>query len=239
MGHDEGSPHFGEPLAHSARMRSVIEDAAQSFGASYRGRRSCGLSTIGCTSFFPAKPLGCYGDGGALFIADEELAAAASAIRTHGGTKRHHHTHVGTNSRLDTLQAAVLLAKLGPFREHEIAARATVAARYRDLLEGVCSVPTVAPGNTHVYAQYTVEVPERDAVVAAMQQRGIPVAVYYPRCIHTQPVFADLGYAAGAFPRAEAASQRVMSLPMHPYLSADDQQRVALALRESLDTVTA
>ena len=236
-----GQPCDIEGLAAVAERHQLhlMEDAAQSLGSERHGRRSGALTPIGTTSFFPAKPLGCYGDGGALFVADEAVAAAVAAIRTHGGTRRHHHTHIGTNSRLDTLHAAVLLAKLGPFRDHEIAARAAAGERYRELLGDLCGVPEVMPGNTHVYAQYTVEVPERDAVVAAMKERGIPVAVYYPRCLHSQPIFADLGYALGAFPCAEAASERVMSLPMHPYLSAEDQEQVALALRASLDTVRA
>jgi len=174
-----------------------------------------------------------------MFTADEDLAARLAAIRTHGGSRRHHHTEVGTNSRLDTLQAAILLAKLPVFRERELAARAEAAARYDELLADVCTTPAVAVGNTHVYAQYTVRVPERDRVVAAMKQRGIPVAVYYPACLHRQPVFAPLGYAAGAFPAAEAASQEVLSLPMHPHLTPADQAGVADALAACLQEVTA
>jgi len=234
-----GQPYAAEGVAAVAERHGlhVVEDAAQSLGSERHGVRSGALAPIGTTSFFPAKPLGCYGDGGAVFVADEALADAVAAIRSHGGARRHHHTHVGTNSRLDTLQAAVLLAKLGAFRDHEIAARAQAAARYGELLDDRCTPPAVAAGNSHVYAQYTVRVPRRDAVAAAMKERGVPVAVYYPRCLHTQPVFADLGYTVGAFPHAEAASEAVLSLPMHPYLTPEDQERVALALRESLDTV--
>jgi UDP-2-acetamido-2-deoxy-ribo-hexuluronate aminotransferase len=218
---------------------AVIEDAAQSLGATRSGVQSCAVGHIATTSFFPAKPLGCYGDGGAIFTPDAALAAKLAAIRTHGGTQRHHHTELGTNSRLDTLQAAVLLAKLPAFREHEIAARERVAARYAELLAEVCTTPAVDPGNTHVFAQYTVRVPERDAVVAQLREQEVPVAVYYPICVHLQPIFAGLGYAAGSFPMAEAASAEVLSLPMHPYLTEADQQRVASALRSAVEAVRA
>lgn len=209
---------------------AVIEDAAQSFGATRHGTRSCNVSKIGSTSFFPAKPLGCFGDGGALFTNDEELADAMRAIRTHGGTQRHHHTLVGTNGRFDTLQAAVILAKL-PHFEDEVQARARIGARYSDLLRDICVVPEVMPGNTHVYAQYTIRVPNRDAVAVALKAENIPTAVYYPKCLHEQPVFADLGYDWGDFPHSEQASREVLSLPMHPFLSDADQDRVVSAVR--------
>ena len=208
----------------------VIEDAAQSFGATQRGRRSCGLTTIGSTSFFPAKPLGCYGDGGALFTNDDKLGERMKAIRTHGGLKRHHHPFLGTNGRFDTLQAAVLLAKL-PHFEWEVKERERIGARYSSNLAGACSIPQVAPGNTHVYAQYTIRVPERDKVAERLKALGIPTAVYYPRCLHEQPVFADLGYEWGDFPVSEQASREVLSLPMHPFLTESDQDRVSSAIR--------
>ena len=244
----------------------VIEDGAQSFGATQRGRRSCGVTLIGSTSFFPAKPLGCYGDGGALFTNDDALADKMRAIRTHGGLKRHHHPYLGMNGRFDTLQAAVLLAKLPQF-EWEVEQRAHIGARYTALFSQSSSAdasprannssplppgsartgapthrrtdapvlpPPVAPGNTHVYAQYTIRVPDRDALGAALKAQGIPTAVYYPKCLHEQPVFADCGYRFGDFPVSEKASREVISLPMHPFLSEPDQDRIVAAIREAV-----
>ncbi len=212
---------------------SVIEDAAQSFGASQRGRRSCGVTTVGSTSFFPAKPFGCYGDGGALFTDDDDLAERMRAIRTHGGTRRHEHSLLGMNGRFDTLQAAVLLAKL-PHFDWEVQERARIGARYTDHLRGTCGVPEVLPGNTHVYAQYTIRVPGRDTVGTHLKEAGIPSAVYYPKCLHEQPVFARLGYKFGTFPESEKASREVLSLPMHPFLTEVDQDRVVAAVKEAL-----
>lgn len=211
----------------------VLEDAAQSFGATQNGKRSGSVSTVGSTSFFPAKPLGCYGDGGALFTDDDDLATAIKAIRTHGGTQRHHHTLVGTNGRFDTLQAAVILAKLPHFQD-EVEARGRIGARYSDLLRDVCQVPEVADGNTHVYAQYTIRVPNRDDVAAKLKEAGIPTAVYYPKCLHEQPVFEHLGCRYGDFPQSEAASKEVLSLPMHPFLSEQDQNSIVTAIKSAL-----
>jgi len=195
-------PDYDRINAIAARHRlAVIEDAAQSFGATQAGRRSGGVTQIGSTSFFPAKPLGCYGDGGALFTNDDALAEKMRAIRTHGGLKRHHHLLLGMNGRFDTIQAAVLLAKL-PHFEWEVTERNRVGARYTELLRGACGVPDVAPGNTHVYAQYTLRVPNRDAVGEKLKAQGIPSAVYYPQCLHEQPVFANLGYRRGDFPES-------------------------------------
>jgi UDP-2-acetamido-2-deoxy-ribo-hexuluronate aminotransferase len=207
----------------------VIEDGAQSFGARQNGKRSCGVTSVASTSFFPAKPLGCYGDGGALFTDDDALAERMRAIRTHGGLKRHYHPVLGLNGRFDTLQAAVLLAKL-PHFEWEVEQRERIGARYSNLLRQACVVPEVTPGNTHVYAQYTVRVPDRDAVAAKLKERGIPTAVYYPKCLHEQPVFASLGYRYGQFPEAERASREVLSLPMHPFLSESDRDAIVGAL---------
>ena len=214
----------------SAHGLPVIEDAAQSFGASQRGRRSGGVTTIGSTSFFPAKPLGCYGDGGALFTDDDPLADKMRAIRTHGGVKRHHHPLVGMNGRFDTIQAAVLLAKLGCF-PWEVEERGRIGARYTDLLRDICGAPAVIPGNTHVYAQYTVRITNRDQVAEKLKAQGIPTAVYYPKCLHEQPVFEDLGYIYGDFPVSERAAREVLSLPMHPFLSEADQDRIVAAVR--------
>jgi UDP-2-acetamido-2-deoxy-ribo-hexuluronate aminotransferase len=217
----------------SSRGIAVIEDAAQSFGATQHGKRSCGVTRVSSTSFFPAKPLGCFGDGGALFTSDNELADKMRAIRTHGGVKRHHHPLLGMNGRLDTLQAAVLLAKL-PHFEGEVSARNRIGARYSELLRDTCSVPEVSPGNTHVYAQYTIRVPDRDAVAQDLKQLGIPTAVYYPKCLHEQPVFADLGYSWGDFPHSEAASREVLSLPMHPFLSEQLQDEIVAAVKRTV-----
>lgn len=211
----------------------VIEDGAQSFGATQNGKRSCGVTLIGSTSFFPAKPLGCYGDGGALFTNDDALAEKMRAIRTHGALKRHNHPFLGTNGRFDTLQAAVVLAKL-PYFDWEVEARGRIGARYTELLSAVLRPPSSAPevvlGNTHVYAQYTIRVPNRDAVGDKLKTQGIPTAVYYPKCLHEQPVFAVCGYKWGDFPEAEKASREVLSLPMHPFLTESDQDKVAATL---------
>ncbi len=211
----------------------VIEDAAQSFGATQDSRRSCGVTLISSTSFFPAKPLGCYGDGGALFTSDDALAEKMRAIRTHGGLKRHHHPLLGTNGRFDTLQAAVLLAKL-PHFEWEVAERGRIGQRYSELLTGCCIVPAIAAGNTHVYAQYTIRVPNRELLAAELKKRGIPTAVYYPKCLHEQPVFAASGSKLGDFPVAEKASREVISLPMHPFLTEEDQDMVVASVKEAL-----
>lgn len=168
---------------------AVIEDAAQSFGATQNGKMSCALSQIGSTSFFPAKPFGCYGDGGALFTNDDTLATAMRAIRVHGGETRHHHTHLGMNGRLDTMQAAILLAKF-PHFPAEVVAREKIGERYSALLDGICLTPTIAPGNTHVYAQYTIRSVERDQLAHKLKEKGIPTAVYYPKCLHEQPYLA-------------------------------------------------
>jgi UDP-2-acetamido-2-deoxy-ribo-hexuluronate aminotransferase len=213
---------------------TVIEDAAQSFGATQNGRCSGGVTLIGSTSFFPAKPLGCYGDGGALFTNDDELAEKMKAIRVHGGSQRHEHSWLGMNGRFDTLQAAVLLAKL-PHFHWEVRERARIGARYTDALRGTCGVPEVAPGNTHVYAQYTIRVPKRDRVISQLKANGIPTAVYYPKCLHEQPVFANCGYLWGTFPQAEKASREVLSLPMHPFLGEAEQDHVVKILKDTLD----
>lgn len=207
----------------------VIEDGAQSFGASYRGRRSGNLSTIGCTSFFPSKPLGCYGDGGAIFTSDDDLAVLIRQIARHGQDRRYHHIRVGVNSRLDTLQAAILLPKLA-ILDDEIAARQKVAARYADLLAGsnVLQLPQVADHNISAWAQYTVRVANRDAVQKALQEAGIPTAVHYPLPLNRQPAVAD---GRIALPHGDKAADEVMSLPMHPYLDEGDQRKLSVILQ--------
>ena len=211
----------------------VMEDGAQSFGATRNGRRSCGATLVGSTSFFPAKPLGCYGDGGALFTSDDALADRMRAIRTHGGIKRHHHPLVGMNGRFDTLQAAIMLAKWPKFA-WEVERRNALGARYSELLRDVCVTPALLPGNTHVYGQYTVRVPNRDTVSARLKDAGIPTAIYYPKCLHEQPVYAHLGKGLGSFPVSEKAAGEVLSLPMHPYLTDEEQVRVTDAFKAAL-----
>ena len=210
---------------------SVIEDAAQSLGATYQGRRSCALSTFGCTSFFPSKPLGCYGDGGALFTDDDALAQAAREIRVHGQSGRYHHTRIGVGGRMDTLQCAVVLAKL-PRLAWELERRQLLGARYAQLLEGIPGLRLLAvrPDRDCVWGQYTVFADNRAAVQAALKEAGIPTAVHYPRPLHHQPA-----YAQHCCPECCAVSlqvsQQVLSLPMSADLTEADQDRVAAALR--------
>lgn len=209
----------------------VIEDAAQSFGATYKGKRSCNLTTIACTSFFPSKPLGCYGDGGAIFTNDDDLARVLRQIARHGQDRRYHHIRVGVNSRLDTLQAAILLPKLDIF-PHELEQRAQVALGYACLLaEAGIAAPFVETHNVSAWAQYTVQVSDRDRVQERLKVAGIPTAVHYPIPLNRQPAVAD---ADARLPVGDAVAARVMSLPMHPYLDAAEQATVVNALRESL-----
>ena len=213
----------------------VLEDAAQSYGATQNGRASGGLSTVGCTSFFPSKPLGCYGDGGAVFCNDDELAKVMRELRAHGQEKRYVHSRIGMNARMDTLQAAVILGKL-PHFDAEIEARQRLGARYSDALGSIAKVPTIATGNTHVYGQYTLQVDDRDALRNALADEGIPTAVHYPRPLHLQQAFEDLGGKVGDFPVSEEASKHVVSLPMSPFLTDSDQDRVIQAVQRALAT---
>jgi len=215
----------------SKHQLAVIEDAAQSFGATYKGRPSCGLSTIACTSFFPSKPLGCYGDGGACFTQDAELAQRINEIRLHGQSKRYYHTRVGVNGRFDTIQAAVLLEKLALFEE-EVALRQTVAQRYQQLLPSHIPVQVIRPHNQSVFAQYTLAVENRDTVQASLQQLGIPTAVHYPLGLHQQPVFEAL-FEKVTFPVTEHAARTVISIPMHPYLTLAEQEKIVAAMVEA------
>lgn len=214
----------------------VIEDAAQSFGATYKGGKSCNLSTVACASFFPSKPLGCYGDGGAIFTNDDELAKVMRQIARHGQDRRYHHIRVGVNSRLDTIQAAVLLPKLAVFDE-ELIQRQRVADTYKALFppviasearESIAAIvtPYIEPHNTSAWAQYTIQVSNREALQVQLKQAGIPSAVHYPIPLNKQPAVAD---AEVQLPVGDAIAQRVMSLPMGPSLTHEQQQRVARA----------
>jgi UDP-2-acetamido-2-deoxy-ribo-hexuluronate aminotransferase len=211
----------------SARSVPIIEDAAQSFGASRRGLRSGGATRVGCTSFFPTKPLGGYGDGGAVFSRDEALMARVRALRSHGSVDRRTFELVGVNGRLDTLQAAVLLAKL-PALDEELDERRRLASVYTEELAGFVHPPELLPGNEHVFAQYTVRLKERDRVAAALRAEGVPTQIHYERCLHQQPVFAA---HARPLPEAERAATEVLSLPLFPGLSAGEQTLVIEALR--------
>lgn len=213
----------------------VIEDAAQSFGATYQGRKSCNLSTLGCTSFFPSKPLGCYGDGGAIFTSDEALAQACREIRVHGQRKRYVHTRVGVGGRMDTLQCAIVLGKLGRF-EWEIAQRILLGHRYHDLLQEHPShlqPITVRPDRDCVWAQFTIFVGDRAQVQSELQARGIPTAVHYPVPLNRQPAYVNL-CCPECCPNSQRAAQRVLSLPMSPDLTEAQQRCVVDALGEAL-----
>ncbi len=211
---------------------AVIEDGAQSFGATYKGKRSCGLSTIGCTSFFPTKPLGCYGDGGAIFTDDENLAKAMDQIHRHGQDRRYHHIRMGLNSRLDTLQAAVLLAKMTKF-DDEIKRREEVGKRYTRLFKDVKGIkmPTVKDDNTCVYAQYTIVVENRDELQAKLKEKGIPTAVHYPIPLNKQPIFENMSHV-GEIPNAEYVAEHVISLPMSAWLKDEDMDYIVATIRE-------
>ena len=204
----------------------VLGDAAQSFGAAYKGRRTGALAEVSATSFFPAKPLGCYGDGGAIFTDDDTLAEILRSIRIHGqGMDKYENVRLGLNGRLDTLQAAILLAKLGIF-DREVAQRQAVAQRYNEALGQVVEVPSVMPDRTSVWAQYSVLSPRRAALQESLKEEGIPTAIYYPIPLHLQGAFQPLGCQPGDFPVSEGLAQRIFSLPMSPYLSPADQERI-------------
>jgi UDP-2-acetamido-2-deoxy-ribo-hexuluronate aminotransferase len=207
----------------------VIEDAAQSFGATYKGRQSCNLSTIGCTSFFPSKPLGCYGDGGAIFTNDEALAQAMREIRVHGQSQRYVHTRVGVGGRMDTLQCAILLAKLERF-EWEVQQRYGIGQRYNQLVdqEGIARIQQ-RPDRTCVYAQYTIMVPNREALQKRLTEAGIPTAVHYPVPLNEQPAYKHL-CCPDCTPVAREMAKQVMSLPMSPDLLAEKQDKIVYSL---------
>ena len=206
---------------------AVIEDAAQSFGATYKGRKSCNLSSIGSTSFFPSKPLGCYGDAGALFTDNDEWAEKFRWIRVHGQERKHHHPILGLNGRMDTLQAAILLAILDVFPD-EVAKRMRIGEIYSNAfmeVEGI-TCPSVPEGSTSVYAQYTILSEQREGIQSSLKAADIPSVSYYTVPMHLQPVFSDLSYREGNFPVTENVAKSCLSLPMSPYLKEDEQSQV-------------
>jgi UDP-2-acetamido-2-deoxy-ribo-hexuluronate aminotransferase len=215
----------------------VIEDAAQSFGATYKENKSCNLSTIGSTSFFPSKPLGCYGDAGALFTNHDEWAEKFRWIRVHGQERKQHHPILGVNGRMDTIQAAILLAILEVFPK-EVAKREEIGKRYTAAFSNypeVLQLPIIAEKNTSVYAQYTILNPYPSQIQSRLAERGIPSVSYYSVPLHLQQVFAPLGYGSGHFPVTESVSGKCLSLPMSPYLSEVDQDEVVKGVLSALE----
>lgn len=214
----------------------VIEDAAQSFGARYKNAASCGKTTIACTSFYPAKPLGAYGDAGACFTNDDHLAEKISFLHNHGQDKRYHHPLIGINGRMDSFQAVVLLAKLTLFAE-EMEMRQVIAKRYHDGLAGIVNIPHIESYNVSSYAQYTISLnstSEREYLQTELNKQNIPTMVHYPVPIHLQPAMAYLELSQGAFPHAENAGNCVLSLPMHPYLKEKEQNKIIQAVVDAL-----
>ena len=213
----------------------VIEDACQSFGAETSYGKSCNVSLISTTSFFPSKPLGCYGDGGMIFTSNDTLAEKMSKIRLHGQAERYQHVMIGTNGRLDAIQAAVLLAKW-PHFEEEIRLRRKVGEYYIEGLKGLPGVitPEILPGYTHVFAQFSIQVKDRQALAGALKSEGIPTAVHYPIPLHLQPVYNNLGFGEGSFPVSESVAKKIISLPMHALISKEEQDVVIAAVRKVL-----
>ncbi|MGA2997158.1 DegT/DnrJ/EryC1/StrS family aminotransferase [Bradyrhizobium sp.] len=233
---------FGQSADHDevfaiavAEGMFVLDDAAQAFGASYKGRRLGGMGVITATSFFPAKPLGCYGDGGAIFTDDEKFAEVLRSVRVHGqGSDKYDNVRLGLTGRLDTIQAAVLIEKLKIF-DDEIAVRNKLAERYAQGLGNVVTVPRLASGHTSVWAQYTIRLPkgtDRDAFAAALKAQGVPTAIYYPKSMHQQTAYKAYPVADGGLPVSERLSADVISLPMHAYLDEASQDRVIQAVRD-------
>lgn len=209
----------------------VIEDAAQSFGATYKGMKSSNLSAVGCTSFFPSKPLGCYGDGGAIFTNDDALAKAMREIRVHGQERRYYHTRIGVGGRMDTLQCAVVLAKLERF-DWEIEQRVEAGERYRKLLSGIPAVQQLAvrSDRTCIWGQFTIQVESRATALVRLKELGIPTAVHYPVPLHRQPAYQYLCRISGSLEIAESVAAKVLSLPMHPYLDLRTQKNIVSAV---------
>lgn len=223
--------HYGERYGHQIY---VIEDAAQSLGATYKGMKSANLSDMGCTSFFPSKPLGCYGDGGAITTNNHELANKIKSMRIHGQTKRYYHKYIGFNCRLDTIQAAILKVKLKYFSS-EIIKRERIADNYKKLLSGMNIIlPYVKPDRNSVYAQFSIRLKDRERIIEYLKANNIPTAVHYPLPLHMQECFKSLGYARGDFPIAELVSEEIMSLPMSAHVTSSQQEYIAEALDNAL-----
>lgn len=211
----------------------VLEDAAQSLGATYKGKKLGNVADIAATSFFPAKPLGCYGDGGAIFTNDEAMANRLRSLREHGkGSHKYDNVRIGINGRLDTLQAAILLPKLEIF-DDEIKKRQEVAERYSSAFKGIVKTPHIPEGLRSAWAQYSLVTEKRDSYLNKLKELGIPTAVYYPRPLHLQTAFSHLGYRQGDFPAAEHTSDRIFSLPMYPYLDSSDQAKIIDAMQKA------
>jgi UDP-2-acetamido-2-deoxy-ribo-hexuluronate aminotransferase len=230
-------PDMEEINAIAARHGNipVIEDGAQSFGATYRGRKSSNLSDIGCTSFFPSKPLGCYGDGGAIFTSDDILAKTMREIRVHGQEKRYFHTRIGVGGRMDTLQCAVVLAKLERF-DWEVTQRLRAGDAYQRLLQDIPGISRLAirSDRTCVWGQFTLQVENRESVLEKLKEAGIPTAVHYPIPLHRQPAYRSLCQISGKLSHSDAVAEKVMSLPMHPYLDLATQERIVDALKKAV-----
>ena len=214
---------------------SVIEDAAQSFGATYRGKKTCNLTDIAATSFFPAKPLGCYGDGGAIFTNNKELGIIINSLRMHGKgiADKYDSVRIGVNSRFDTLQAAIVLAKMEVFAQ-EVKMRRAVARRYSEELNGFVTVPYIPNGYMSVWAQYSIMSEKKDIIIQNLKNSGIPTAIYYPNPLHLQAAFSYLQYETGSLPVSESVSRRIFSLPMHPYLTEKCQETIISIVRNSI-----
>lgn len=214
----------------------VLQDAAQSFGAEYKNRKACSQGDVAATSFFPAKPFGCYGDGGAIFCDDDNLAERLRSIRVHGeGSHKYENVRLGLNGRFDTIQAAILLTKL-EILEDEVNMRNEVARRYSGGLQGLVEVPAVKPDRTSVWAQYSVLSDNREEIMAALKTRQVPTAIYYPKPLHLQDAFRSLGYRPGDFPASEKTAERIFSLPMHPYLEAEVQEYIIAGIKDAVDS---
>jgi dTDP-4-amino-4,6-dideoxygalactose transaminase len=236
---------FGQPADYDAisviakkHGLFVLQDAAQSFGATYKGKKAGSLGDVAATSFFPAKPLGCYGDGGAIFCNDDAIAEKLRSLRVHGqGSDKYDNVRIGINGRLDSIQAAVLLAKMEIFDE-EIILRNSVASRYTEKLKGAVGTPFVRDDCSSVWAQYSILVPERANVMSKLKRAGVPTAIYYPKPLHLQEAFRSLGYRHGDFPVSERIADSIFSIPMHPYLSHEDQDYIVNAIVGSWNSTT-
>lgn len=212
----------------------LIEDGAQSFGAEYKQKKSCSFGDISCTSFFPAKPLGCFGDGGAVFTNNDRMAEIIRSLRLHGkGTHKYDHAYIGINGRLDTLQAAILSVKLKHFPE-EITKRNTVADYYTQGLANTCITPFIENHNRSVYAQYVIQINNRDALMQYLNQNEIPTAIHYPKPLHLQNALAGFGYKNGDFPITERLCNNVLALPMHPFLTREEQDKIIETIKRGL-----